>query len=381
MSLRTRNKLLLVKQESSEGTYETPSASTDAVKVENLRWSRSARLIETNEHTGVLDKSAPFVGGESFQISFDVVLRGTTAAGTAPEWGKLLKGCGFAEVVTGTAVPSSPEALAAGSTTTGTLGASASSTAQTYRGMPINFTGDQTSNSFITDYTGSKVATLADTLTALTTSSNYQIPVNVLYKPASSSIPSFSMACYEDGLLTKFNGCRGNVTFAIDSGGIGRLSFTFTGRYEGRTDTAVPTPTFDAYVSPPVFKGATMKYDRTSAAVQSLSLDFGNKLVLPDNPAATEGFDPGEITERELTGSINPKATLVASRDIFSDFRGNTRKIIHARWGGTAGNRIGITIPAAQPMDHSPEDRSGIMAESYKFFASGDEAGAFLCIY
>ena len=380
-SLRTRKKVLLVKQETTEGTYAAPSASTDAVKVENLRWSPATRLIDTNEHTGVLDKSAPIVGGTSINVSFDVPMKGSGTAGTAPEWGKLLKALGFAEVVT-SATPGSPEACAnGGSTTLAILGSSASTTAQAYRGMPLAITGTGAGNTFITNYTTSKNATLADTMGAsIVNSSNWQIPANVLYKPASTDIPSFSFDIYEDGTYLKLNGCRGTGSLRVAAGEIGRLSFNFTGRVEGSGDDALPLPSYDPG-SAPLFINARATYDRAQVAIADLSLDWGNKLTNPDNPNAVEGFDPSEITERELTGSINPKMVLRATRDVFTDFRGNTRKIIHARWGSTAGNRLGVVIPAAQPMDYGMDDRSGIAAESYRFFCSGDEAGAFLCVY
>lgn len=381
-SLRTRNKLLLAKLETTTGIYVEPSASTDAVKVENLRWNPSARLVDTNYHTGVLDKSAPVVGGMVINVSFDVPLKGSGTPGTAPEWGKLLKACGFAEVVTNSAVPGSPEACAdGGSTTLAILGSTASGSANAYRGMPVSFTGDVAADSFISAYSAAKNATLTDTLDgAVDSGVNYQVPPNVLYKPASTNIPSLSFAIYEDGTYLKLNGLRGTCSLRLVAGEIGRLSFNFTGIVEATGDAAVPTPTFDTGIAPK-FLGGKATYDRTAVSIAELALDFGNKLVNPDNPNAAEGFDPSEITERELTGSINPKMLLKASRDLFSHFRGNTQKMIHARYGSATGHHIGITIPTAQPMDYGMDDRSGIMAENYKFFCAGDEAGAFINVY
>src|SRR5690606_5618307 len=119
-----------------------PSASTDAVLVENFSISFNPNVIRTNEVTGSLDGRGSIIGGMTVGFNFDAYLKGSGAAGTAPEWGKLLKACGWAETLTASAVPAAPEACAAGgTTTTATLGASASSTADAYRGMPIDFSG------------------------------------------------------------------------------------------------------------------------------------------------------------------------------------------------------------------------------------------------
>jgi hypothetical protein len=380
--LRAKNAVLLAKIEGTPGTEAAPSASTDAVLVENPRLAPTVNLIQTNEVTGSLDPEGPIVGGMQVTLSCDVYLKHSGSAGTAPEFGDLLKACGMAETVTGTAVPSSPEACAnGGSTTLAILGSSASSTAQAYRGMPIDFTGNVSGSSFISDYTAAKNATLTDTLGgAITNTTKYQIPVNVLYGPSSATIPSLTMYLYMDGILYKLVGCRGTFQLGVEAGGVGRLSFTFTGLFLSKTDAAVVTPTYDS-TRPPVFKGGTLKLNRLATAARALALDFGNTLAYPENPNATEGFDPGEITERRVTGSIDPIETLVATRDIMTDFRAGTRRILHARWGSSAGNRIGVTLPQAHYTGQTPSDRSGIMTVDVPFAAVGKDAGMFLCFY
>src|SRR5688572_24132435 len=138
MVLRTKNKVLLAKIESAEGSDAAP-AVTDAILCENPRLSWNANVITTNEVTGSLDSDAPLVGGMTVSLTFDVFLKGSGVAGTAPEFGDLLKACGYAETITAAAV-GAPTACASGTTTTATLAAPAGTTAQQYRGMPINFT-------------------------------------------------------------------------------------------------------------------------------------------------------------------------------------------------------------------------------------------------
>lgn len=381
-ALRSRNGALLFKLEASEGVAETPSASTDAVLIENPSIRFNPQNTETRELTGSLDNRGPIVGGMQVQVSFDVYLKGSGTAGTAPEWGDLMKACGWAETITGTAVPAAPEACAAGgSTTTAVLGASAAATADMYRGMPITFTGVVAGSSFISNYTVGKLATLTDTMSgSIVATTNYQIPINVLYKPASTSISSGTLYLYMDGVLYILAGCRGSWSLANPAAGPGKFSFTLSGMYVSKTDVSVPACTYDS-TRPPIFKGGYMLINRVAAAMATFGIDNGNQVVFPPNPNVTEGFDPAIITERSMTGSIDPQATLVATRDIMTAMRAGTQHILHARWGSTAGNRVGITIPTGLYTANDPGDRQGVMTEQTNFSCIGQDAGAFVCLY
>lgn len=384
-ALRSRNGALLFGIEAVEGVAETLSAGTHGVLVENPRINYQPQNTQTNELTASLDNRGPIVGGVQVSVTFDVYLKGSGVAGTAPQLGNLLKACGWSEVVTGTAVPASPAVLAGGSATTATLGASASATAQAYRGMPLNLTLDNTDYDEhfvgIADYTAGKVATLSDTFSpSLDTSDEYQIPINVLYKPLSTGIPSGTINLYQDGLLHVVSGCRGTFQLASPAAGPGKFSFTMTGMYNARSDSSVPTVTYES-TRPPIFRGGRMLIDRSLAATQTFTLDNGNRLVYPPNPNADEGFDPSVITERNMTGQVDPLATLIATRDILTALRNGTEHIVHARWGTAVGNRVMITIPAAVHVANTPGDRDGLMTEETQFSCTGQDAGAFLAFY
>ncbi|MBK3734950.1 hypothetical protein GAY29_17945 [Azospirillum brasilense] len=385
MALRTRNQALLAKIETTEGVDAAPVPGTDAVLIENLQHSYNPNIIQTNEHTGSLDSRGPIAGGMTVQVTFDVFLKGSGAPGTAPEWGKLLRACGWAETITSTAIPAAPESCAAGgTTTTAVLGTSAGTTAQMYRGMPIVFTNTVTGTSFITDYTAGKTATLADTMSgAIVATTSYQIPVNVRYSPASINIPSVTLYAYRDGKLLKVTGARGTATLEFTSGGVGRMRCTFTGMFGSQTDAPVPAPSTMPTDStrPPIWKGGRALVNRSKAAMASLSIDFGNQMTNPDNPNAAEAFDPAVITARNMTGSSDPLEELVATRDAIADFRAGAAQPIGLSYGAVAGNRVGLTIPAATYTNVQPGDRGGLATQGLQFACTGQDAGAFLTLY
>src|SRR5690606_36310123 len=82
-----------------------------------------------------------------------------------------------------------------------------------------------------------------------------------------------------------------------------------------------------------------------------------------------------------LTGSVDPMQALVATQDTMAAFRSGTKRILHERWGATAGNRIAITIPAALYTGRNQGDREGLATEELPFEATGRDAGAFICVW
>lgn len=383
-----RNAVVLAKIETTEGTDAAPdpTGAANAVLVEQpFRITFNPNIIDTTEVNPSLDPFDPIVGGISAQLEFDVYLKGKGAtAGVTPEWGPLLRACGYGLTLVSTAIPAAPEALAAGaSTVQATLGTTGSATADLYRGMPVTFSSAVSLSSLIWDYSAAKLAKLTNTASgALTTTSQWQIPAHAQFAPASSSIISLTIWVYNDGLLYKFVGCRGNASVRVTSGGPGRLSFRFMGQLTTKTDSAMPTSTviYDTN-RPPIWKGGSFTINSVEAAASDLTLDLGNQITQPDNPSATEAFDPAIITSRQMRGSINPKETLVATRDIMADFRAQTKRPLAAYWGTAVGNRVGLVAPSALYLNQTPGERNAYRTVEVPFHATGRDAGFYVVIW
>lgn len=100
MSLLTRRKLLLVEIESTYNTDPVPAAADDAVLVEELTWSNEGlKMIERPAVRPSIGALRQVYGGRLVSITFNVEMKGSGAAGTAPEIGKLLRACGLAETI------------------------------------------------------------------------------------------------------------------------------------------------------------------------------------------------------------------------------------------------------------------------------------------
>ncbi len=382
-TMLSRRAVLLAKQEGTEGTDSAPAAINAVLIEQPLRMTFSPNIIDTTEVNPSLDPFDPIVGGMSATIEFDLYLKGSGTPGTAPEWGVLMKGCGFSESIQAAVPPGAPEACAVGGTTIlANLGATAGTTAQQYRGMPLVLSGANTLTTMIYDYTAAKAAKITDTASvAIVAATLYQIPANITYTPASTTIPSITIWVYVDGVLYKFVGCRGTCPLTVTSGGAGRISFRFMGQLTTKTDVALLTTAIYDATRPPIWKGGSFTINSALAAGQTMSIDPGNNLVLPDNPNATEGFDPAVITARQVRGNINPKEVLVATRDIMAAFRAQTKQPLQARFGTTAGNRIGITVPSALYLNQTPTDTNGYQITDVPFHATGLDSGYSISVF
>jgi hypothetical protein len=101
MPLLTRKRVILAKIETTYGTDPTPTGTLNAVLVRNLSITPQASSLVSR------DVIRPYLGNyESFQadthveLEFEVEAAGSGAAGTAPGYGALLRGCGLSETVT-----------------------------------------------------------------------------------------------------------------------------------------------------------------------------------------------------------------------------------------------------------------------------------------
>lgn len=91
--------VILAKIESVYNTDPTPVAG-DAILVEDLSWQNEGlRMNERNTVRANIGKLKQIYGGRMMSVSFTCEIKGSGAAGTAPEVGVLLRACGFGETV------------------------------------------------------------------------------------------------------------------------------------------------------------------------------------------------------------------------------------------------------------------------------------------
>lgn len=384
--VRMKFAALAVKVETTPGTDSiagSPSAS-DWIGAD-CEVQFDPNLIDITEYNGSVDRTARQVGALRPRLRIRMPLRGSGTAGTAPEWGRMLQACTFAETVTAAAV-GAPTAATAGSTTTVTAQAPFAATDQLYRGMPLLLTGDQTGTTVITNYTSARVATVADTRTAMTTSTLLQVPINVIYRPTSdeSLFKYNTIYFYADGLLWTFTGAMGTASLELTSGGIGYFTFEFRAMYGAKSATALPAAAATAAntriaVVPPKWTGGLSQFNRRAAQLKALTLNAGVNIILPDDPEASEGYGAAVPVERAMGGSLDPYMHTTYAAGLMTNFRAGTAMPLAAVIGSAAGNRFAVCVPNAKATAFDPGNREGLATYGISFDADGADAGFSIC--
>lgn len=108
--LRVQNEVILAKSETTYNTDAVPTAGTNAILVRSVSFApEGLRMIDRGAIRSSIGSLQQIYGGELKRIQFECEVKGSGAAGTAPEIAPLLKACGLAETVNaGTSVVYKP---------------------------------------------------------------------------------------------------------------------------------------------------------------------------------------------------------------------------------------------------------------------------------
>lgn len=192
------------------------------------------------------------------------------------------------------------------------------------------------------------VSDVTYTLTSAPVSTNF-------YGPGKSS----TVKIYQDGMLHVAAGCMFDLSFNIVAGKPVGFKFKGKGTYAAVTDAVFPTVTALTN-DPPVVKSASATLQTYSATLEKLSIQYGNQITeLPDVNSANSllGF---QITDREVTGSVDTNRVLVATHDFFGKMMSGAEAAWTIAVGATSGNIITISGSKMQYGQIKSGDRNGI---------------------
>jgi hypothetical protein len=182
---------------------------------------------------------------------------------------------------------------------------------------------------------------------------------SAIYKPASTGVPSLTIWVFEDGIIKKFKGCRGDVNFSGKIGEPCYADFTFTGVWDSVIDGAMISPTFQATV-PPALLGASFTMDAFAGVITTWNVNMGNAISLRESVNSASGYVSALLTDRKPTGKVDPEMALVAGYDFYGKWKGGgTAVIAIGPVGGTDYNKFAISIPKAVYTKVSEGDRNG----------------------
>lgn len=188
---------------------------------------------------------------------------------------------------------------------------------------------------------------------------------SVDYDPNSAALDSESVTLYFhlDGILFKLIGARGTWEFSAKAGEYGKLRWTFTGLFAKPTDTALATPTY-SQVIPPRFLSAAFTIDGYAAVIENLAVNCGNEVLSRPSVNSATGVVSHFIGGRKVTGSIDPEAVLLATKDFYTMWENSSRVALTATLGQTAGNKCIITGPKVSLGQIGFADRNKLLTHS-----------------
>lgn len=375
--------ILGIKVESTSGTYDAPSSS-DLVLVADLKPSIEGLTTTVNEFTGSIHKPGPIVLGKSFSASGRILLRGPGGASppAADAWipGRLIRAAGFTEVVTATAVPTSPEAVGGtGSTTTATLGFTASTTVDVYKGMMILLSllgSNKAGLTMVRSYSAAKLATLMETHTAAITSGNWQLPRQLTYLLSAGTPPTLSVSCWIGGRRINARGCAISAfkinlpTLSRDSQDVPSIEFTLTGDVQTIVDDASP-PSAPTGLAIPPYRDGKLWIANKQLGGSSVSIDFGAQVGFPPNPNFTSGNETAQVTETTRTVDLTlNQVALTAFDDVaLADAQGYSS--LFGLWGLASGNAFGLAITDMRFNHRSPDNGGPFVTSTGSAFVDG----------
>lgn len=201
---------------------------------------------------------------------------------------------------------------------------------------------------------------LVDVLEACGVDETLSAGVSATYLPETDGMKSATVAVYMDGVKYMIWGARGEASLLLEAGRPGVWTFDFQGADWSKTDEALLVGATYPAVLPPVFMGATLTIGGVSICVSKLQLSFGNNLALRDCSTADSGYVSTLITSRRPTILIDPEDVLVATEDVFGDWKSGATAALACSFGSAAGNTIELTAPVLQYQTVALANRNGI---------------------
>lgn len=182
---------------------------------------------------------------------------------------------------------------------------------------------------------------------------------SVTYAPVSAALESVTMYFYNDGLVQKVTGLRGDFELTLNARAVPVLKFSMTGLYAGPIDGALPTVTLTGFKAPVAAEktnttGFTF-LGVTSHKLEALSVKAGNEVFYRNLVGGQEVI----ITDRKPTAEITIDAPAIATQDIFAAAIAGTTGSMAIQHGQSAGYIATVTCGKVQPLNPAYEDASG----------------------
>lgn len=374
-------------EESTEGTYVAPAASTDYIQplADGFEIAPSRETLNRDILDSSIGMSTPRLGMKSVSSQLPVEFRASGTEGAATDFDLLLKGALGAT----RAISSTTTTKASGNTAT-VLQIEDADISKFNVGDIIVTKG--TGAHHVCAVTAKTTGTGTATLTVSPAhpdgdhADSVVISKSKMYYTANTGHPALSVSMYHGNtVVQKAIGCK-VTSMSLDNfttGQLASLSFALEGLDFSEVDGAAPhTPSFDSGL-PPVILSACAFVDGTEIQINTFGLSLTNTLAFQTNTCNANGKASSRVVSREISGTINPYKddTSVANYTNWvsgTEFALFIRAYIPSSTAGeiTMGSVVGIYLPKCFTTELKVGDQEGILTDEITFKATRGTTGS-----
>lgn len=191
------------------------------------------------------------------------------------------------------------------------------------------------------------------------------------YTPVSTAFKSCTIYWYDDGLLHKATGCRGNVVFKLGVGQRPVMSFSFTGLYSTPTVVSNPAVTLTAFKAPQVITDANtgdillggthaigvapVIAAGTAFPSQGIEIDMGNQVDFN----ALLGGETVDMSRRNVTAKVMFDLTAAEEAAAYAVVEANTLTTLGLQHGTVVNQKMLIWMPSVQRINPTKGEANG----------------------
>ena len=368
-----KNIKIAVKEESTEGTYQAPSAGSDFIQAQEdgIELNGSKETLEINVIGQGLSKAAPRVGLESANGSLGVYMKSGSSATSEPEYGVIL------ESLLGTKRSMSAALTSGTGHTTTVINVSDTSDLKVGDIVVIKESGGYHTSPITSLVTDTSITLLVAMDSA--PSDNVDIEAFTSYVPADDSHPSYSVSKYvEDEVLEQAVGCK-TTSLAVESfttGQIASMKFGFEGASFSRSLSTIGyTPSYDTSETP-IILDACIYQDGNLVSINDFTLNVENTLGWIKDTC--NGKVSSRVTARTISGTINPykQDDSVSNFTKFDTNAPFSLFITAHNPNGTTGEyneSVSFYIPRCVISELGEGDIDGVLTDNITFQASSED--------
>lgn len=207
-------------------------------------------------------------------------------------------------------------------------------------------------------------------LTVLLLGCGVQVSSGGVYSPLTGPSTTLTIGHNQNGTLKRISGAMGNVKFTGEAGKQMIAEWEFEGLWQPPTTAAILVPT-DSGAQPPRFANSAITVATVPYPISKFEFDFGNKIVMRQDPADPTGFRAAFIADRVPMIKLDPEAVALGTQDWHAAQAAGTTYAFSAAIGSVSNNILTFAAPAIA-LNNPPQDgdRNQIRVDELEFLCT-----------